>query len=458
MLFEAEVTQLVLPQELYYDYVRPFTPFKDRAILDKRTGSTQFYAGERVDIDSAFLQNYFGRTILSHTDLPTLDLGFSLVEMEDPWVRDDVSEKNLLHYFRNVRRAWDAHMSTIKCPSARLNACLHVLINYCSRNSPDGNENQLPLLFPGTGTVEDVVRFHVSMNPRSINGIPAELIGSIPHTLTTNFTDLNIGLLGQWVFLYLTIGVSFCLLGEGEGGNPFSDGKITDRVEWILGAMFDCVDDVDIAPLFEPLDSLKSNLFYSRFFEPGNSTVDCLRSYAEWSLEEHNGQGMDRLGWLLRRLETKFNVIRPTLRFAVGERVECHMSPDPEDWEMATVVMQWHTRHPYLTRLDSGINVSAAHDTDDFIRTPLTPAERQRQRQDFHNAEDDNDEIEEVDDDEEVASDNDGGEDDQQPTRWETYLRYCEDFSNASISSAAAPAGGTTEEEVTLVNDTDNDS
>jgi hypothetical protein len=86
-------------------------------------------------------------------------------------------------------------------------------------------------------------------------------------------------------------------------------------------------------------------------------------------------------------METKFNVIRPTLRFTVGDRVKCHMSPYPDNWEMATVVMQWHTRHPYLTRLDSGINVSAAHDTDDFNQTPLTPAERQCRQQDFHNAE-----------------------------------------------------------------------
>jgi hypothetical protein len=95
---------MVLRQELFYD-VQPFTPYKDRAILNKRTGSTQFYAGERVEIDSAFLLNYYGRNILSLKDLPTLDLGFSSLEMEDLWFRDDVSEKNLLHYFCYVRRA-----------------------------------------------------------------------------------------------------------------------------------------------------------------------------------------------------------------------------------------------------------------------------------------------------------------------------------------------------------------
>jgi len=131
---------------------------------------------------------------------------------------------------------------------------------------------------------------------------------------------------------------------------------------------------------------------------------------------------MDRLGWLLHSLETKFNVIRPTLRFAVGDRVECHMSPDPDDWEIATVIMQWHTRHQCLTRLDSGINLSTAHDTDDFIRTPLTHAERQRRRQDFHNAEDDADKTEEVDDDEEVTIDDDGAEDDKQQTRWDVSM------------------------------------
>ena len=62
-----------------------------------------------------------------------------------------------------------------------------------------------------------------------------------------------------------------------------------------------------------------------------------------------------------------------------------------------------------------------------------------------------------MDDNEEVASDDNGGEDDQQPTRWEKYLQYSEDFSNAIISSAAAPAGETTEVEVTLVYNTTND-
>ena len=85
--------------------------------------------------------------------------------------------------------------------------------------------------------------------------------------------------------------------------------------------------------------------------------------------------------------------------------------------------MQWQARHPYMTRLDSGINISAAHDTDDFIRTPLTPAERQHRRQGFHNAEDDADETDEVHDDEEVTIDNDGAADDQQQTRWDVYTK-----------------------------------
>ncbi len=138
-VFKVEVTHMVLPTELYYDYVWPSTPYKDRAILKKCAGSTQFYVGERVEIDSVFLQNYYGLNIICLADLSTLVLGFSLVEMEDLWFRDDASKENLLHYF-HVWWVWDAQMSTIKCPSARLNSWLHVLINYCLRNSPDGNE------------------------------------------------------------------------------------------------------------------------------------------------------------------------------------------------------------------------------------------------------------------------------------------------------------------------------
>lgn len=45
-------------------------------------------------------------------------------------------------------------------------------------------------------------------------------------------------------------------------------------------------------------------------------------------------------GTLLHSLETKFNVIRPMLQFALGDRVECHMSPDPGRLGIAIVVMQ----------------------------------------------------------------------------------------------------------------------
>ena len=49
---QAEIT---LPPNLYWNYVRPFTPIMDRPALNKRTGSTQFYAGNRAKLDEAFL-------------------------------------------------------------------------------------------------------------------------------------------------------------------------------------------------------------------------------------------------------------------------------------------------------------------------------------------------------------------------------------------------------------------
>ncbi len=77
------------------------------------------------------------------------------------------------------------------------------------------------------------------------------------------FINLNIGLLGQWVHLYLTIGVSIYLLGKSEAGNSFVDGKITDRVERILDSMFDSVDDIDIAPFSQCPHTM------SRFYQSG---------------------------------------------------------------------------------------------------------------------------------------------------------------------------------------------
>ena len=133
-----------------------------------------------------------------------------------------------------------------------------MLINYCSRNSPDGNEINYHFSSP-----EKVLwKTSCDFNP-TINGIPSESIGSLSPTLTATFTNLNIGLLGQWVYLYLTIGISIYLLGKSEAGNSFVNSKITDWVERILDSMFDCVDDIDDAPFSQCPHTM------SRFYQSG---------------------------------------------------------------------------------------------------------------------------------------------------------------------------------------------
>ena len=49
-------SDLVLPEALYWDFIRPFTPVRDRA--NKRTGSTQFYAGDRIPLDMDYLVKF----------------------------------------------------------------------------------------------------------------------------------------------------------------------------------------------------------------------------------------------------------------------------------------------------------------------------------------------------------------------------------------------------------------
>ena len=51
-------SDLVLPEALYWDFIRPFTPVRDRAIINKRTGSTQFYAGDRIPLDMDYLVKF----------------------------------------------------------------------------------------------------------------------------------------------------------------------------------------------------------------------------------------------------------------------------------------------------------------------------------------------------------------------------------------------------------------
>ena len=51
---------ITLPESMYWDFIRPFTPVEDRAVLNKRSGSTQFYAGDCANIDLSFLEKHGG--------------------------------------------------------------------------------------------------------------------------------------------------------------------------------------------------------------------------------------------------------------------------------------------------------------------------------------------------------------------------------------------------------------
>ena len=70
----------------------------------------------------------------------------------------------------------------------------------------------------------------------------------------------------------------------------------------------------------------------------------------------------------------------PTLRFLVGQRVECRVGPDPETgWATGTITQLWYheatwpseSYAPYQIQLDDGRRIFAPQDVDQVIRSAL---------------------------------------------------------------------------------------
>ena len=256
-------SELTLPSELYWKYIRPFTPINDRAILNKRTGSTQFYAGDRVALDLSFLQKH-GR-VLSFTGIPraTGEPGaFNFCISFDVRTNARYNAENdpdeALEMLRNTRRVWDEHIRRITSPSDRLHACLKV---FCGDDHPD-LPVEVPLLFSGEGTAKDVVALHFSMNQMSINGPCSS------STFRREFLPQT--LLGDWVDQFWF--EVDCDMSDGIASSYAS------QLDWIVSALFDAKPDV--SQFFEPLDTFPNRNSYARFFESGMSVAGAMRADA----------------------------------------------------------------------------------------------------------------------------------------------------------------------------------
>ena len=176
---------ITLPPDMYWNHVCAYIPVEDRPKLYKRTCGTQLYAGERVEIDANFLEKQ-GR-VLGFTGIPratgtpgSWSFHVSFDEHNNPTYDADDTE-SALDLLRSARRVWDEHLSKLTCPATRLHACLNL---FCDEDYPD-TPMDLPLFFLGNGSIKEVVQFHVSMNPRCINGPALTSPGSRGGCLTS---------------------------------------------------------------------------------------------------------------------------------------------------------------------------------------------------------------------------------------------------------------------------------
>eukprot|EP00985_Skeletonema_marinoi_P011980 scaffold5700_cov125-Skeletonema_marinoi.AAC.4 len=373
-----------LPDSIYYQHVRPFTPAKDRLVVSKRC-STRFYAGNRVKLDETYLKKFErlvkvkdaagrwvdGDTVVYH-NLPVargepgtynfcLEFGEEVQHVTNNvgLLQTDVALEKL----RAARKAWDEHLSKIPTPATRLNACLNVL-------ATTGINGLCSFLFDGRGDVSDVIKFHASMDIMALNGSffhPAYRVDLYSFSLGRSNEVLPNTQLGGWVTRYMN-------RVQQELENPFLP-SFTWRFESIVEELLDA--GADVGPFFEPLeypldkDSVLTSLsaisrgLIPTLYSKGMSMCEMMRHYLILSHRLDNDNDCTReLGNLLDMLSRQSTI---ELRFHVGDWVECNME---EGWMKGVVTKQWARGYSYEVILVESGTAASPFDTDEYVRRP----------------------------------------------------------------------------------------
>jgi len=396
-LMVAERSEISLPESIFWDYVRPLTPVKDRVVVNKRC-STGFYAANRVTLDESYLKRYERREneVLVHNyGIPFCDAGNEAVRFRYLPVARGQPGTNQFHVMiggcyasatrdghfatdsevaleklRSCRRAWDEHMSKIPFHYMRLRLCLETL-NSCGK--------YVSFLFDGEGTIEDVVKFHASVNPLALHGPESGLVSERVQHGTEIFPNTQ---LGYWV--------TRCLMNfhqEWEARMELDEGE-TFRCnqygeESIVQALLDAGADVSaffepmkFHPLFElsvltELEEIGRGLGPS--FERGMSLHELMRKYLLWFKQHDHIFGcVCGFQGIVESLASKSNIM---LRFDEGSWVECNVGcHDHNLWVTGFVAGQWVDGQPYIVvvQLDEGLGgcVFIPTDEDTYIRRP----------------------------------------------------------------------------------------
>ncbi|EJK48585.1 hypothetical protein THAOC_32603 [Thalassiosira oceanica] len=372
-----------LPEEIYYRYVRPFTPHRDRPALNKRTGSSRYYHGKRVDIDLDYLRKFGergryhgGRIERAEDDMPAVfDLPFVegtpgtstfrilFPEREGPALdgHRTTDPDVAVQILNTIRASWDEHISKIESPSARLQISLYQLFLFYEDmldNSVGFAPPDCMLLFP-KDSLQQLIWTHYDLNPASANGppvtdpdfAPCPLPGVGLHKTVPN------SVFGNVIGVLVALAVTHELADLDEDQKKIFNGK--SQVALCMAVTIARV--ADVSPLFESLDELpqealnrgpalysldcvsiiSSLLFVDEMWEPGQCLLDCLKHFL--STYSCKGYNLSLLEWLVSRIEERGPVQK--LRFAVGVEVECFMGYE-QGWQRGKVNALWAHQHP----------------------------------------------------------------------------------------------------------------
>lgn len=295
---------IILPTELYWKYIYPYTAVDDRNIINKHTKSTQFYAGHRAEINYAFLDKpdklAFVDSLRSQHN-PICEF-IELSDQEVSTLKQVTGTSSVIRrdeaiiLLRRIRRSWDMYLSTVSSPSHRLHACLQM---FYGDDCPD----ICPLLFCGRGSMKDVIQFHAMMDLESING---HVDYGGPHV----YQPIVPTTLGVWLDQYLSSAfddMQYMIVSD-----------TTYQLQCIARAMLD-VDNVNVAPFFEPLDYCPDTFYAYDDFKPGMSVIDCMKRCAyKWFVEQYDSRGVGarirELNWVIDRM-VKLNTSKKKKHF-----------------------------------------------------------------------------------------------------------------------------------------------
>ena len=298
-----------LPPEIYWNHVRPFQPRRDRAVVTRRC-TTRFHAGDRPRLDAAYLDRHHARADGGFGRLPRIVApgggsgdGFRIdfPSGEEDGDDEEDPEAALLR-LRSVRSAWDGALRDLNTPARRLRACLEL----ACREGATGRE-QSPLLFPGDGTVSDIVEFHADTDEASVLGAVS--------------SGLERTQLGYWVGELVG-----SIMGDLDPDSGADESRISPRTQALRDAVIALFRaGADVGPFFEPRETMETEEVFhcpTDLHEPGMSVYELFHEYADWLADERGVVvGLD---WLIGSLGRVRSRTHP-LRFQVGDSVECSL-------------------------------------------------------------------------------------------------------------------------------------